>query len=142
LIVDDEEANVVYVSQILEDNGYGYEVAKDGAEALEMMKECHPQLVLLDIMMPRKSGVGVFQRMKRDPKLADIPIIVVTGASQVTGVDMSTGEELPKESYEDDFVRGFGAKLQEKLAGLTPDGFVEKPIDPSGLMATIEDVLA
>lgn len=142
LIVDDEEANLVYVSQILEDHGFGFAVAHDGAEALEKMKECHPQLVLLDIMMPRKSGVGVFQRMKRDPELADIPIIVVTGASRVTGVNMRTGEELPKESYGDDFVRGFGAKLREQLAGLTPDGFIEKPIDPSGLVAKIEEVLA
>ncbi len=142
LIVDDEEANVVYLSQILEDHGFGYAVATNGAEALEKMNECHPALVLLDIMMPKKSGVGVFQRMKRDPDLADIPIIVVTGASLVTGVDMRTGEERQKESYEDDFVRGFGVRLQEKLAGLTPDGFIEKPVDPPALVAKIKELLS
>jgi len=142
LIVDDEEANVVYMSQILEDHGFGYTVANNGAEALEKVKECHPALVLLDIMMPQKSGVGVFQRMKRDPDLADIPIIVVTGATQVTGVDMRTGEERPKESYEDDLVRSFGVRLQEKLAGLTPDGFIEKPIDPPALVAKIKELLS
>jgi CheY-like chemotaxis protein len=141
LIVDDEDANVAYMSQILDDYGFGYEVAMNGAEALEKMREFRPKLVLLDIMMPKKSGVGVFQRMKRDPDLADIPIIIVTGASQVTGVDMRTGEELPKESYDDDLARGFGARLQEKLAGLTPDGFIEKPVDPSALVAKIRELL-
>ena len=141
LIVDDEEANVVYLSQILEDHGFRYKVANNGAEALEKVKECHPALVLLDIMMPKKSGVGVFQRMKGDPDLANIPIIVVTGASRVTGVDMKTGEERQKESYEDDLVRGFGVRLQEKLAGLTPDGFIEKPVDPPALVAKIRELL-
>ena len=141
LIVDDEDANVMYISQILEDYGFEYQVAMDGAEALEKMKECHPELVLLDVMMPRKSGVGVFQRMKDDPDLADIPVVFVTGASQVTGVDVRTGEEQPKESYDDDLARGFGVRLKEKLSGLTPNGFIEKPVDPSALVAKIRELL-
>jgi twitching motility two-component system response regulator PilH len=141
MIVDDDDANVIYMSQILEDHGFEYVVAKDGAEALEKMEENPPRLVLLDIMMPRKSGVGVFHRMKGNSDLASIPIIVVTGASRETGVDMRTGEERPKESYDDDFARGFGAILSERLKGLTPDGFIEKPIEPSALVAKIRELL-
>ena len=141
LIVDDEEANVVYISQILEDHGFEYEVATDGAEALVKMKESPPGLVLLDIMMPKKSGIGVYDRVKKDPDLAGIPIIIVTGASRETGVDMRSGEERPKESYDDDFARGFGAILSKRLKGLTPDGFIEKPVEPSVLVAKIRELL-
>jgi CheY-like chemotaxis protein len=142
LIVDDEESNVIYISQILEDHGYEYAVARNGGEALEMMEEEAPRLVLLDIMMPRKTGIGVFQRMKRNPKLEKVPIVIVTGASAVTGVDMVTGEQASKESYDDDLTRRMGVLLREKLKGITPDGFIEKPIHPPTLIAKIEELLA
>ena len=106
------------------------------------MKESRPDLVLLDIMMPSKSGITVFQEMKEDPGLKEIPIIFVTGASEITGVDLNTGEEAPKETYGDDVGRRFGAVLHEKLKGLTPDGFVEKPIDPARLSEKIKELLS
>ncbi|MFH1573893.1 MAG: response regulator [Acidobacteriota bacterium] len=141
LIVDDSEANVAYFSEILEEHGYEYLVARDGKEAMEAMKNSRPDLVLLDIMMPRKSGVVVFQQMKRDPQLEKIPIVIVTGASEVTGVDMKTGEEKPKETYDDDLTRGFGALLREKLQSLTPDAFLEKPVEPAALISKIQSLL-
>ncbi|MHC4472158.1 MAG: response regulator, partial [Planctomycetota bacterium] len=137
LIVDDSEENVVFMSQILEDHGYPYSVARNGAEAMQAMKEHRPSLVLLDIFMPRKSGVVVFKQMKQDPELEGVPIVIVTGASSVTGVDMKTGEQRPKEGYGDDVARDFGEVLREKLEGLTPDGFIEKPIHPATLVAKI-----
>ena len=141
MIVEDSEDNILFMSQILEDNGYSYSVARNGAEALEAMKQKRPDLILLDIMMPRKSGVNVFQKMKKDPELESIPIIIVSGASQVTGVDMRTGEQQKKENYADDFSRDFGIVLHEKIQGLTPDGFIEKPIDPPVLVAKIKEFL-
>ena len=141
LIVDDSEANVVFLSQIVEDNGHRFRVARNGKEASMAMKESRPDLVLLDIMMPRKSGIAVFQEMKKDPNLKDTPIIIVTGASEVTGVDIKTGEEAPKETYGDDVARRFGAVLREQLQGLTPDGFIEKPIDPGFLSEKIKELL-
>ncbi len=141
LIVDDAEENIIYVSQILEDHGYEYSAARNGVEALEMMKTEVPDLVLLDIMMPRKSGVGVFQKMKKDPRLENVPIIVVTGASSVTGVDMKSGDEVDKDGYQDDFMRRMGLMLRQKLEGLTPDGFIEKPIHPPTVVAKIKELL-
>jgi CheY-like chemotaxis protein len=141
LIVEDSEENVVYISQILEDNEYPYSVANNGAEAIEAMKEKKPDLVLLDIMMPRKSGVAVFQHMKKTPELKDVPIVFVTGASEVTGVDLKTGEQLPKETYADGFAREFGTKLAEKIQSFEPDGFIYKPIDPEILVAKIKELL-
>ena len=141
LIVEDDEQNILYISEILENHDYRYSIARNGAEALDAMKADPPSLVLLDIMMPRKSGVNVYQQMKKDPNLEKIPIIIVTGASQVTGVDMKTGEEVSKESYADDFARGIGAVIKEKLDSFTPEGFIEKPIDPSALTAKIKELL-
>ena len=142
LIVDDSEANVVFLSQIVEDLGHQFRVARNGKEANTAIQERRPNLVLLDLMMPRKGGISVFQEMKADPDLKEIPIIIVTGASEVTGVDLRTGEEAPKETYEDDVGRRFGAALHEKLKGLTPDGFIEKPIDPELLSEKIKELLS
>jgi len=141
LIVDDNEEQVAFLSQILDNNGYQYAVAHNGVEALAKMQASPPALVLLDIMMPRKSGVNVFQQMKKSPDLASIPVIIITGASQVLGVDMKTGEHKPKESYEDDFSRSFGAVLQETLQGLSPPALIEKPIDPPALIAKMRELL-
>ena len=141
LIVEDDEQTSLFVSQILENHQYPHSVARDGAEALEVMKKDPPGLVLLDIMMPRKSGINVYQQMKKDQHLKAIPVIIVTGAGDVTGVDMKTGEEKPKKSYGDDFSRGIGAVIKEKLDGFSPEGFVEKPIDPPVLIDKIKELL-
>ena len=141
LIVDDNEEQVAFLSQILDNNKYQYTVARDGVEALAKMQASPPALVLLDIMMPRKSGVNVFQQMKKSPDLTSIPVIIITGASQLLGVDMKTGEHKSKESYEDDFSRSFGAVLQEALQGLSPPALIEKPIDPPALIAKIRELL-
>ena len=141
LIVEDTDENIVYLSQILEDHGYRYEVAKNGKEAMAMLQESTPDMVLLDIMMPRKSGLAVFKEMKSDPRLEAIPIIVITGASQVTGVDMSTGEVKPQESEHDEFARLFGTNLHGKMKSITPDGYIEKPVEPRLLVDKMADLL-
>ena len=88
LIVDDSEENVDFMAEILEDQGLPFRVARNGKEAMEALGEKRPDLVLLDVMMPRKSGLKVFQEMKRDSELDGIPIIIVTGLSGATGVDI------------------------------------------------------
>ncbi len=142
LVVEDSDESVAYVSEILEEHGYVFTVAQDGKAAIESMRNNRPDLVLLDIMMPRKSGVAVFQQMKRDPNLEKVPIIIITGASEATGVEMKTGVEKPKHTYNDDLAREFGVQLREQLQGLEPDGFLEKPVEPRQLISTIESLLS
>jgi CheY-like chemotaxis protein len=142
LIIDDSEENVAFMQEILQEMGLPSRVACNGKEGIQALREKRPDLVLLDVMMPRKSGLKVFQEMKRDPELEKIPIIIVTGLGEVTGVDIETGREDEKESYRDDVVRRFGASLRKQLAGLTPDGLVEKPIDPPELMGKIRELLS
>ncbi len=141
LIVDDSEATVVFLSEVVEDTGHRFRVARDGIEATVAMKERRPDLVLLDVMMPRKSGITVFQEMKVEPDLKEIPVIMITGASEITGVNIKTGEEMPTESDGDDVARSFGIILHETLAGLTPEGLIEKPIDPELLSERIKELL-
>ena len=141
MIVDDAEENVLFMSQILDDNGYAYRVARDGREALAAMKESPPELVLLDIMMPRKGGVAVFKEMKADPELQRIPVVIVTGTSMVTGVDVTSGNEQPKQGVGDELARRVGANIREALQGLEPDGIIEKPIDPKALIDSINKLL-
>ena len=141
LIVDDNEANVIFLAQILEDNGFKFRIARDGKEALAALGEKRPDLVLLDVMMPRKSGVQVFSHMKGEPDLSGIPVILITGASEATGVNVKTGEVQPKETYGDDLARGLGTALHGALKGARPDGFIEKPIEPQTLMAKVNELL-
>jgi CheY-like chemotaxis protein len=142
LIVDDSDENVAYMSEILEDLGHSYRVARNGKEALETVREKKPDLILLDIMMPRKSGLLVWKEMKRDPELEKIPIIIVTGVFDVTGIDLDTGAEENKDGYADDMARRFGAAVRKQLSGITPDGLIEKPIDPPVLVAKIKELLS
>lgn len=141
LIVDDSGDNVIFLAQILEDHGYRFRVANDGTEAIAALGEKRPDLVLLDIMMPRKSGVHVYTHMRQDPDLCKIPIIVVTGASVATGVDVRTGEQGRKVTYGDDLARGVGAVLHDAVASTSPDALIEKPIEPVLLVKKIDELL-
>lgn len=129
------------MSQILEDHGYRYQVARNGDEAVSISKDTRPDLVLLDIMMPRKSGIHVFHAMKSDSRLTDIPIVIVTGMTEVTGVDLKTGAREPIEDAGDQLARGIGDVLREKVLGLQPDGIIEKPVTPWTLISKIDALL-
>jgi two-component system phosphate regulon response regulator PhoB len=141
LVIDDSDEIIAFFTEVLEEHGYEYSVAQDGKKALELMNEKRPDLVLLDVMMPRKSGIAVFNRMKKDPELEKIPVVIITGASQATGVEMTTGEETPKETYQDDLTREFGVQLREQLNNLEPQGFLEKPVEPEQLISKIRSLL-
>jgi two-component system phosphate regulon response regulator PhoB len=141
LVVDDSDEIIAYFTEILEEYGYEYSVAQDGKTAIGLMKTNRPDLVLLDVMMPRKSGIAVFNKMKNDPELEGIPVVIITGASQATGVEMTTGAENPKETYKDDLMREFGVQLREQLKNLAPQGFLEKPVEPEQLISKIRSLL-
>ena len=142
LIVEDSEENVLFLSQILEDHGYEYRVATNGLEAIETLKSFRPDAVLLDILMPRKCGISVFKEMKKRPELEEVPVIVTTGASEVTGVDLRTGEVEPKETHGDEVARDIGSFLHSKFQDIHPDAFIEKPIDPDLLVAKLSELLS
>ncbi len=146
LIVEDNEENVIFISEILEEHGYQFQVVNTGEEALTSIQKMQPDLILLDIMMPRKDGISVYKELKKDPELEKIPIIIITGASLDTGVDLKTGKKKTMNSSADKnhkqiYGEWFGVRIHEKLQNITPDGFIEKPIDPLILIKKIKELL-
>lgn len=82
LVVDDTDFNRLLIGTLLEDGGYrNVAYAKDGVEALECMARQVPDLVILDIMMPGMDGYEVCRRLRADPALADVPVLVQTALS-------------------------------------------------------------
>jgi class 3 adenylate cyclase len=100
LIVDDEPFNVDYLEQELEDQNYETLAAVNGQDALDKIRVEHPDLILLDIMMPIMDGFAVLERIKADQFTRDIPVIVISAnndlASVVKGIKMGAEDYLPK----------------------------------------------
>jgi CheY-like chemotaxis protein len=136
LIVDDEPDAISYISSVLEDNGYEYLSAENGEEGLELARKEKPDMILLDLIMPEKSGMLMFQELKKDPELGRIPVIVVSGASEALGVDLRNF--MIKQPLR-------GRQKVVETSGETqftePNAYVEKPVDPSELIKVIKENL-
>jgi len=98
LLVDDNEQNVELLLAYLEDLGCELRTAADGVEALEEISKRRPDLILLDIMMPRMSGFQVCSKIKRDQATSDIPVVMVTALNEVADVERAV------EAGADDFL--------------------------------------
>jgi len=100
LVVDDNQQNLELLQAYLEDIDCKTLAANDGPEALEIVAESAPDLILLDIMMPKMSGFEVCKRLKNDPKTRDIPVIMVTALNEFgdieRGIDSGTDDFLSK----------------------------------------------
>ncbi|NIR15219.1 MAG: response regulator [Desulfobacterales bacterium] len=136
LIVDDEPDAISYISSVLEDNGYEYLSAENGEEGLELAQKEKPDMILLDLIMPEKSGMLMFQELKKDPELGKIPVIVVSGASDALGVDLRNF--MIKQPLR-------GRQRVVETTGETqftePNAYVEKPVDPNELIKVIKENL-
>lgn len=78
LIIDDEPDILTYLRLVLEDQGYKVVMASDGSKGLDYARKEKPDLICLDVMMPKKTGVAVYTEMKSDPDLKDIPVIFIS----------------------------------------------------------------
>ena len=87
LIVDDNEQNLELLQAYLDDLGGPVRVVTDGAQAIESVKSDPPDIILLDIMMPKMSGYQVCEQLKKSDSTKDIPIIMVTALSEVGDVE-------------------------------------------------------
>lgn len=87
LLVEDEEILIELLTRKLEKEGYEVKVARDGEEGLAKMKEFWPDLILLDIVMPKKGGFEVMEEMGKDEKLKKIPVIVISNSGQPVELD-------------------------------------------------------
>jgi len=119
LVVDDEEDVRQYLTMALMDAGFRVITAADGFEALEKVKTETPDLISLDLVMPKKSGIKFYRDMIKNKKWAKIPILVVTGHAR---------DDLGK------------ADLRE-LTISGPGIYLEKPVKPQNYIAAIKKLL-
>lgn len=122
LLADDDPDVVEVVSMLLEEEGYEIVTAKDGAEALEKIERENPDLVILDLLMPRVDGFAVFNRL-REPayeRWSRMPVIVLT----------SVREEVANRRYELET----GRRMEYAA-------YLEKPADPDELLETVSRLL-
>jgi len=87
LIVEDEEIITDLLQRKLTKEGYEISVAKDGEEGLKTMKEVKPDLILLDIIMPKMGGFEVMEEMNKNKELKKIPVIVISNSGQPVELD-------------------------------------------------------
>ncbi len=97
LIVDDTSKNIQVLANVLKQNNYQISAAKNGYQAIDIVRETSPDLILLDIMMPEMDGFETCQRLKKDSKACDIPIIFLTAKNE--GDDVIKGFELGAVDY-------------------------------------------
>ena len=81
LIVDDEDDVIIFLQTLLTKNGYDTITAKNGEEAFKLVKVDKPDLITLDLQMPKDTGTDFYRKIRRDKELYEIPIIVVSGLS-------------------------------------------------------------
>ena len=115
LVVDDEAPIVDLVRFTLEDADVRVVEASDGAEALELARQVHPDLVLLDVHMPKLDGLEVCRQLRREPAFARTPIIMLSAAGQQA----------------------------ERSSGISAgaDEYLTKPFSPLALLALVEALL-
>jgi CheY-like chemotaxis protein len=87
LIIEDEEILLNLLQKKLSQEGYEVSVAKDGKEGLEVMKKVKPDLVLLDIVMPKMGGFEVMEKMFKNEELKKIPVIIISNSGQPVELD-------------------------------------------------------
>jgi CheY-like chemotaxis protein len=107
LIVDDETDIREYLKAALEDAGFEVETACDGLEALEIIRRNPPDLISLDLVMPKHSGVKCYRELQKDKTLCKIPILTVTGHAR---------DELGKSDFEEMTMSGPGVYLEKPVS--------------------------
>ena len=112
LLCDDEATLRELVRAALEDR-YRFAEATDGVIALELAHELEPDLVVLDLMLPRRSGLDVLAEMRGDPRLGDTPVVVITAWSDAQKAALAAGANR----------------------------FVAKPFEPDELRAIVEELI-
>ena len=112
LIVDDSKTELLHLSEMLKKAGYGVSTAENADEALRRLEQAKPDLILMDVVMPGQNGFQLTRSISRDPRYADVPIIMCTSKNQETD-------------------RVWGMRQGAR-------GYITKPVDPAELQAKID----
>ena len=124
LVVDDDPDVRLFSITVLEEHGYTPLEAADGEQGLAIVKKEKPDLVILDVLMPKESGVRLFRQIKTDPKLTQTPVIILSGITQKS------------------FLRSQKALTEFGGAEVpAPEAYLEKPVEPDELATAIGKIL-
>ena len=115
LVVDDSPTAIMWQRMILEDEAYDVVTAGDGVEGVRVARESRPDLVLLDVVMPRMNGFDACRAMRADDVTRDVPILMVTTRSEM-----------------DHVMRGFESGCNE---------YITKPVDRTELLTKVRSYL-
>ena len=123
LVVDDEPNVRLYLQTVLEDSGFEVQTAANGHQALDRMTEKKPDVISLDLVMPKMSGLKFFKYIQKNKDRAGIPVVVVTAHAQ---------DELGSEDFE---------KIMKYKSEETKIFMLEKPVDAVTYVDTIRQAL-
>jgi DNA-binding response OmpR family regulator len=124
LFVDDDLDMRIFLSTVLRTTGFEAVAARNAIEGLQKAREISPDLVIMDVMMPQAGGVTLFQDLKADERLKQVPVIMLTGVSEKAFTH---------------HLHMLNVRIDESLP--PPDAYMEKPLDPEKLVATIQRLL-
>jgi twitching motility two-component system response regulator PilH len=124
LVVDDDPDVRLFSVTVLEENGYTPLEAANGEEGLKMIKKEKPELIILDILMPRQSGIRLYRELKTDKSFKNIPIIILSGIAKKTFLRSQKA------------LTEFGGKEVPE-----PKVYLEKPVEPEILAGEINKIL-
>ena len=121
LVVDDEDDAVTFLEAILKKQGFDVISASDGEAGLSKARSESPDLIILDVQMPKLDGFDVFRILRDDEKTKEIPIIMLTGIEEKIGIGFS--KEDMKEFYHKE-----------------PQDYLEKPIEPDKVISAVKRI--
>jgi len=124
LNVEDDPDIRTFVTTVLEENGYIPIMAKDGEEGTRKVKEEKPDLIILDILMPKESGIKMYHELKKDPSFKDIPVVMLSGVSKRTFLRSQAA------------LTEFGDETVPE-----PEAYLEKPVEPEDLAEMLKKIL-
>ncbi|MBU1273936.1 MAG: response regulator [Proteobacteria bacterium] len=124
LVVDDEMDVRTFISTLLDSNGYKVVVAENGEQGWQKFQEKEPDLITLDVMMPKESGIKMYRDIKTNPNFASVPVLVISGLARKTFLHSQ--------------------KVLDKFKGQSvpePEGYIEKPPEPDELMGEVKRLI-
>jgi len=124
LVVDDELDTRIFISTLLATSGYTPIAAVDGLEGLKKARAIRPELIILDVMMPREGGLEMYRQLKADETLRGIPVIMLSGIAKKTFYHSQNLLNL----YESHIVP-------------EPEAYIEKPPEPEELLQWTRSLL-
>ncbi len=136
LLVDDDPDIHMSLGMVLRAEGYNVTSARDGVEAMKFIYKDRPDLVILDLLMPRKDGFAVVREIREDPEYADLPILILTAVQEDASrrrYELETGSGMEVQDYVEKRIRP--AELLRRVRRLLPSG--EAPAELAAPRATV-----